>query len=70
MKYNSVFLNKQAKNIRKKVFSLAVKAKSGHIGSAFSCIDILTVLYFMILSIDPKKPHDQNRPCTASQNDL
>lgn len=32
-----------------------------HIGSALSCVDILTVLYFKILSINPKNSLAENR---------
>ena len=32
-----------------------------HLGSCLSCIDILTVLYFSVLRIDPANPRDVNR---------
>lgn len=50
-----------AKEIRKKILKMIFDSQSSHIGSALSCIDILTVLYFKILSIDPKNPLDENR---------
>ena len=33
-------------------------AASGHPGGSLSCIDVLTTLYFDIMHIDPKAPHD------------
>ena len=36
-------------------------AASGHPGGSLSCIDVLTTLYFDIMHIDPKAPHDPDR---------
>ena len=36
-------------------------AASGHIGGALSVMDILTVLYFHEMKVDPKDPHDPDR---------
>lgn len=36
-------------------------AASGHPGGSLSCIDVLTTLYFDIMHIDPKVPHDPDR---------
>lgn len=47
--------------IRRETFSMAHRAKSGHLGSAFSIVDLLTVLYFRHLHIDPKNPTDPLR---------
>ncbi len=54
-------LKEHAKNIRKKIIEMVTKAKSSHAGTALSIVEILTVLYFKILKIDPKSPHDPNR---------
>ena len=35
--------------------------KRGHLGSAFSLIEILRVLYDKVLKIDPLNPNDLNR---------
>jgi len=43
-----------AKEIRKKILKMIFNSQASHIGSALSCVDILTVLYFKILKIDPK----------------
>ena len=34
---------------------------SGHIGGSFSAMDVLTVLYFDVMNIDPAKPDDPDR---------
>ena len=31
---------------------------SGHLGGSFSAMDILTVLYFEVMNVDPKNPAD------------
>ncbi len=36
-------------------------AASSHPGGSLSCIDVLTTLYFDIMHIDPKVPHDPDR---------
>lgn len=53
--------NKIAKDIRKKILEINFKGQGSHIGSALSCADILTVLYFGILKIDPKNPDLESR---------
>ena len=49
-------LRKKAYKIRKDIVELAAYAKEGHCASALSIADIITVLYFHRLKIDPKKP--------------
>jgi len=43
-------------NVRKKVLLMHTKANASHIGSCFSCIEILVSLYFLILKIFSKNP--------------
>ncbi|MDA7480781.1 transketolase [Candidatus Pelagibacter ubique] len=51
-----------AKKIRLKIFETIIQAGKGHIGGAFSCVDILVALYFgKILKHNIKKPKDINR---------
>lgn len=50
-----------AKNIRRKVLEMIYRSSGAHIGSSLSCVDILTVLYFKILKIDPKNPSAEDR---------
>lgn len=63
MKKNKlVNLQKKANWIRNKVLDMAVRAGAGHIAPSFSCIEILTALYYCgILKIKPKKSNWQNR---------
>lgn len=54
----SVELAREAKKIRKIILNIISKTNSSHIGSCFSIVDILTVLYKNILSIpSPEDPH-------------
>lgn len=55
------FLESIAKDIRKKLIYLHYKANASHIASAFSIVDLLTVLYYKILNINPKNPLDPER---------
>ena len=48
-------------DLKRKILEVSAKAKEGHIASAFSIMDILWVLYYKILSINPKNPQDPNR---------
>ena len=62
MKENDIEeLKKRAKEIRIGIIEAVHGAKSGHPGGSLSCADILTVLYFNQMNIDPSKPHDEAR---------
>ena len=50
-------LEKIAKQIRKDVVEQVYRGKSGHPGGALSIVDMLTVLYFKEMRIDPKDPN-------------
>jgi len=50
-------LKKIAVQIRKDVLRTIKAGGAGHIGGALSCTDILTVLYFKILRVDPQNPN-------------
>ena len=54
-------LKKIAIDVRKGIIEATYNAKSGHPGGSLSCADILTVLYFSQMNIDPDKPNDPNR---------
>lgn len=63
-KLNSVSIRelKQESNlVRHKILEVAARAKSGHIASAFSIVELLLVLYYYILNIDPKNPRKEDR---------
>src|SRR3989339_1847494 len=49
---------KISNEIRKIVIELANKSKSPHVGSSLSCVDILTVLYFDVLNLQPWEKRD------------
>jgi transketolase len=59
--YNINNLAGIAREIRKKIIEMTYTAKSGHPGGSLSITDVLTVLYFKEMNIDPLKPHDENR---------
>lgn len=50
-----------AKKARKNIIEQVYGASSGHPGSSLSCVDILTVLYFNQMNIDPKNPKMEDR---------
>ncbi len=51
-----------ARDLRKKIFQIAYAAGGGHIGSAFSMADIISVLYFgNVLQYDAKHPQWEDR---------
>jgi transketolase len=54
-------LAKIATNVRKNALTAVFCANSGHPGGSLSVADILTVLYFEILRIDPKNPKWEDR---------
>ena len=54
-------LKRIAIEVRKGIIEEVYNAKSGHPGGSLSCADILTVLYFNQMNIEPEKPHDPNR---------
>ena len=54
-------LRKIANDIRISIIETVYNAKSGHPGGSLSCADILTVLYFNQMNIDPKKQGAKER---------
>ncbi len=54
-------LAKIATNIRKNALTAVYCASSGHPGGSLSVADILTVLYFEVMRIDPKNPKWEDR---------
>ncbi len=54
-------LAKMANKIRQRDLRAVFEAGAGHVGGEMSVIDLLTVLYFKILQIDPKRPTDPLR---------
>ena len=61
LNYSENELKIQATKIRLRTWEMIYKAGTGHTGGDFSIADILTVLYFNILNVDPKNPNDPER---------
>jgi len=47
-----------ATKIRRTIIEMAHRSKSPHVGSCLSCTDILAVLYFGVLRLDPWEERD------------
>ncbi|RPI74864.1 MAG: hypothetical protein EHM45_16905, partial [Desulfobacteraceae bacterium] len=47
--------------IRRMVLDLVFKTKSPHIGSSFSCIELLIGLYFKVMNVSPSNPFNPDR---------
>ena len=54
-------LSEIAKNIRKGIIEAVYSGQSGHPGGSLSIADIMTVLYFYEMNINPENPKDENR---------
>lgn len=54
-------LNSITKNIRRSILQMNHRSNASHSGSALSIVELLTVLYFKYLNIDPKDPKDDKR---------
>ncbi len=47
--------------LRKHIIEQVYNAQSGHPGGSLSCADIITVLYFNVMRVDPKNPQWEDR---------
>ena len=47
--------------VRISVLDLIYRTKSPHIGSSFSCVEILISLYFRVMNVTPNDPFDDDR---------
>lgn len=54
-------LKEISKNIRKGIIEEVYSGKSGHPGGSLSIADIMTVLYFYEMNVEPQNPKDENR---------
>jgi transketolase len=57
----STILQKMACKIRQDIIEMLVLAKSGHPGGSLSAADIMSVLYFSVLKVDPGNPRWPDR---------
>ncbi|MDH7500728.1 MAG: transketolase, partial [candidate division NC10 bacterium] len=53
---SSPTLEERARIIRAHVIRMVYAAQSGHIGPSLSIADLLAVLYFQVMRIDPRNP--------------
>lgn len=61
MQDDYITLKRKAVEIRRKLLTMIYEAGAGHTGGSLSCTDILTVLYYHTMNIDPRNPYDDNR---------
>lgn len=54
-------IKQTGEEVRRLVIEMSHRSKSGETGSSLSISDLLAVLYFKIMHIDPKKPNDPLR---------
>jgi len=54
-------LENQAKAIRRHVLHMTHRSGSSHVGSCFSIVEALTILFFKLLNVDPKNPQKAYR---------
>jgi len=54
-------LKQYANNIRCNTLKMITKAQTGHTGGCLSAIDILTILYFSVMNINPGIPNWEKR---------
>jgi len=50
-----------ANNVRKNALTAVYNAASGHPGGSLSIADVLTLLYFEVMNVDPKNPKMESR---------
>lgn len=58
---NREFFAGKSREIRKLTIESIGNLGVGHIGGCLSVVDVLTVLYYSVMNIDPKKPHMEGR---------
>lgn len=56
-----IYLNRQALEIKKLILRMISKKGKGHYGGSLSLAEIMSVLYFKVMRIDPANPHGPNR---------
>lgn len=50
-----------AKDMRLDILQMITKANSGHTGGSLSIADVMALLYFHEMNVDPKEPHKSDR---------
>lgn len=54
-------LDSISREVRRNIIEMAYRTKTAHLGPALSITDLLTVLYFRIMNIDPTQPNWNDR---------
>lgn len=54
-------MEKKINKLKRSVVQASFHAKEGHLGSDFSILDLLWVLYDKVLSVNPKRPDEPSR---------
>lgn len=54
-------MKEMGEEVRRLVIEMSHRSRSGETGSSLSISDLLAVLYFKIMHVDPKKPNDPMR---------
>jgi transketolase len=54
-------LDARAKSIRRRIITLTGTKGVGHTGGSLSMVEVLTVLYFRVMDVDPEKPRAETR---------
>lgn len=60
-KHEIVLLRKRCHDVRKKIIQTLYHAQTGHQGPSLSMVEILVVLYYKYLNIDPNNPKSDNK---------
>ncbi|KZL90970.1 hypothetical protein [Clostridium magnum] len=55
------YLKTKANQIRRDLVTMIYEGKAGHIGGALSSTDIMTVLYYSIMKVNPQNPRWEDR---------
>jgi transketolase len=55
------FIQEKAHQLRKDIVEMIGVGKAGHLGGSCSCADIVAVLYFHKMNIDPENPKYEDR---------
>lgn len=55
------FIQEKAHQLRKDIVEMIEIGKAGHLGGSCSCADIVAVLYFYKMNIDPENPKYEDR---------
>lgn len=54
-------LEKKVKNLRSVIFKTIYSGGGGHIPASLSAVEILAVLYYVVMNINPRNPNDDQR---------